>query len=76
MSPSWFARCFRDVTGKPVHSYVRDRRLEPAREMIEASDISLGEIAYITGFSDHAQMTRLFAKRFGVPPSKWKAERS
>ncbi len=76
MSPSWFARCFRDVTGRPVHTYVRDRRLERARNMIENSTDSLAMIAHEFGFSDHAHMTRLFSKRYGMSPSRWKAERS
>ncbi|SNT42610.1 helix-turn-helix domain-containing protein [Jannaschia aquimarina] len=76
MSPSWFAQSFRDVMGKPVHGYVRERRLERARILLGRRGLPIQHIAYACGFSDQAHLTRAFKARFGVTPAKAREEMS
>ena len=64
MSPSWFQHCFRAATGRPVHAYVRERRLERARILVLEGSLPLQQIAHTTGFADASHLGRAFKARF------------
>ena len=52
--------------------YMRKMRIEKARQLIETSNHSLTEIAYLTGFSDQAHFSRIFKQYTGQRPSDFK----
>jgi hypothetical protein len=52
--------------------YVRKLRIEKAITLIEKTDYSLTEIAYLTGFSDQSHFTRIFKKQTGKTPTFYK----
>ena len=70
MSPSWFRECFHAATGRPVHAYVRERRLERARLMLAERRLSIARIAHACGFADQSHLTRAFKRCFGVTPGQ------
>ena len=70
MSPSWFQHCFHAATGRPVHTYVRERRLERARILILNARLPLQQIAHACGFADASHMGRAFKARFGTTPGR------
>jgi len=43
--------------------YIRKLRVEKAIKLLETTDYSFAEIAYLTGFSDQSYFTRIFKKR-------------
>jgi hypothetical protein len=49
--------------------YIRKQRIEKAIQLLHASQHSLSEIAYLTGFSDQSHFTRIFKKQTGESPS-------
>ena len=49
--------------------YIRKLRIEKAINLIESTDYSLSEIAYLTGFSDQSHFNRIFKKQTGQNPS-------
>ena len=51
-------------------------RRELAQNYIDDSQLSIGEIAYLLGFSDQANFTRAFKRWFGAPPSDWRRRKS
>ncbi len=51
-----------------IASYVRERRLLRARELILTGELSVSEIADAVGFSDYNYFLRAFKKRYGVSP--------
>lgn len=55
----------------PVH-IIRDLRLARAKELLRATDLTVSEIAFQSGFNDPSYFTRLFSKEFGGTPSEWK----
>lgn len=71
-SRAHFLRMFRSATGSTPHRYLRDRRLEAARDRLATGSESIIEIAYGAGFSSHSHLTRLFHERFGVTPSEFR----
>ncbi|MEM8753947.1 MAG: helix-turn-helix domain-containing protein, partial [Pseudomonadota bacterium] len=53
-----------------VAGRIREARLTAARdELAERAGVRVASVAYGVGFSDHAQFTRLFRRRFGLAPS-------
>lgn len=72
LSISHFARCFRKSVGIPPHTYVKQRRVARAREMLSATNLPVAEIALVLGFSDQSHFTRRFREVTGVPPGAYR----
>lgn len=73
MSRSTLHRLFEAEGG--VQAYIRDRRLDAAREALLDADNRerIGALAERLGFSDSAHLSRLFRRRFGHTPSDCRA---
>jgi AraC family transcriptional regulator len=73
LSPYHFARQFKAATGLPPHQYVIMRRVERARELLQAgTDLSLAEVAARAGFSDQSQFSHHFKRLVGVTPGQFR----
>jgi AraC family transcriptional regulator len=73
LSAYHFARQFRKATGLPPHQYVILRRVERARQLLQAgTDLSLAEVAAHAGFSDQSQFSRHFKRLVGVTPGQFR----
>lgn len=60
-------RGFVDLFGEPVYGFVKSRRLEEARLMLEAGETSVAQVAYAFGYQPGHFSTE-FRKRFGISP--------
>ena len=73
LNPYHFARQFKAATGLPPHQYVILRRVERAKELLQAgTDMSLAEVALHAGFSDQSQFSRHFKRFVGVTPGQFR----
>lgn len=63
---------FRKMFGRPVFSYLKEYRLERARELIRGGGKSVTEVAYETGYSTLQHFSNEFRKKFGVNPGSLK----
>jgi AraC family transcriptional regulator len=73
LSAYHFARQFKKATGLPPHQYVIARRVERARQLLQArTGLSLAEVAAHTGFSDQSQFTHHFKRLVGVTPGQFR----
>ena len=75
LSPSHFARAFKETTGRAPHQYMLTLRLERARLLLAAQDATISDVAMRTGFADQAHFTRLFRRRYGVTPGAFMRDR-
>jgi AraC-like DNA-binding protein len=64
-----FARRFRDEVGVPPWAYVRSKRAERARRLLE-SGAPPAEVAHETGYADQPHLTRDLRERFGRTPGE------
>lgn len=65
---------FKDVNGT-VCQHIRDQRLIATRDLLaQGNEDNIADLAYRFGFSDHAQFSRLFKAKFGMPPSQFRAQ--
>jgi len=69
LSVSRFSEAFREHTGVSPMTYFTELRLQRACELLDTSDLRVGEIAQFLGFQDALYFSRLFRKHIGVPPS-------
>lgn len=76
LSEGFFIRAFRAAVGQTPHSYVIDRRVARARELLRTSRHDLREIALATGFSSHAHLSSTFRQRLGISPSRLRHDRT
>jgi AraC family transcriptional regulator len=73
LSPYHFARQFKAATGLPPHQYVIMRRVERAKQLLQAgTDLSLAEVAASAGFSDQSQFSQHFKRLVGVTPGQFR----
>jgi AraC-like DNA-binding protein len=64
------ARHFRAAFGTSPYRYLTLRRLDRAKDMIDAGR-SLADTAFACGFADQSHMTRQFKRAFGLSPARW-----
>ena len=73
LSACHFARQFKAATGLPPHQYVILRRVERAKQLLQAGpDLSLAEVALSAGFSDQSQFSHHFKRLVGVTPGRFR----
>jgi len=73
LNPYHFARQFKAATGLPPHQYVILRRVERAKQLLQAqTSLSLAEVAAHAGFSDQSQFSHHFKRLVGVTPRQFR----
>jgi AraC family transcriptional regulator len=73
LSAYHFARQFKAATGLPPYQYVIMRRVERARQLLQAAgDLSLAEVALHAGFSDQSVFCLHFKRLVGVTPRQFR----
>ena len=68
---SYLSRLFKKETGQTISNYIRDKKIETAKNMILYSDFSPSEIASILAFPSQSYFTEVFRKTTGVTPRKY-----
>src|SRR5215510_8491375 len=76
LSPHYFSRLFRVLTGETFGGYVRRRRLSIAAErlMREEPPPKLIDLALDCRYDSQEAFTRAFKDQFGVPPGAYRAQ--
>ena len=68
---SYLSRLFKKETGQTISNYIRDKKIETAKNMLLYSDFSPSEIASILAFPSQSYFTEVFRKTTGVTPRKY-----
>ncbi|MCI2957657.1 helix-turn-helix domain-containing protein [Agromyces atrinae] len=72
MSRRTFIRAFRASTGSTPAAWVRSRRLDEARHLLETSGLSIDQIAAACGFGNPVTLRQNFSAAFGSTPSNYR----
>lgn len=67
-----FKRRFRTATGYAPVDYVLALRIEEAKQLLEQERVSVEEVAAQVGYADPAAFRRLFVRRVGVSPARYR----
>jgi AraC family transcriptional regulator len=72
LSPCYFLRVFRTVTGQSPTQYVMNARLRAAADDLLTTRAPVSEIALRTGFNDISHFNASFRSMFGRSPTHWR----
>ncbi|BCG60015.1 AraC family transcriptional regulator [Paenibacillus sp. URB8-2] len=71
-SLSAFKRDFQAIFNTSPLRWIRNRRLDIAKEMLLLTSLSVTDVCFSTGFESVAHFSKVFKERFGVSPSTCK----
>ncbi|MDB4292935.1 response regulator [Maribacter sp.] len=72
LSRSQLYRKIKALTGQTANEFLKNIRLEKAKEMISTTNDSMGEISFKVGFSSPSYFTSCFKTHFGILPTEVK----
>lgn len=72
MSRRSFVRVFRASTGTAPAAWVRSRRLDEARRLLETTDLAVERVAAACGFGSAVTLRQNFASAFGSTPTGYR----
>lgn len=79
MSRTTFYKKFKSLTGMAPIEFVRDMRLQRAKQFLDAGGNNVADVAYLVGFANPKYFSTCFKEKYRVSPSeylKMKAEQS
>jgi transcriptional regulator GlxA family with amidase domain len=74
-SLSTFRRDFQKIYGSTPSRWLREKRLDYCRHLLETTQANIEEVAYEGGFVSRTHFIRCFHDRFGVTPSGFRKSR-
>ena len=72
LSPYYFSRTFKEVTGFHFTEYLNNVRIKEAKKLLLSSGLAVNEIAAATGFNSNTHFGRVFKQITGCSPSAYK----
>ena len=68
----YLAKIFKQETGKSVNEYIRNVRIEKAKELLLKEHIKINEIVTATGFNNPQSFYTIFKKYVGMAPGEYR----
>ncbi len=76
LSPFHFARQFKRATGKTLHEFVLECRVEAAKRLLRRPELSVGQIAGEAGFAQQSHLAAHFKRATGLSPRAFRQRRA
>lgn len=74
VSASYLSRLFKQETGVSVSGYIREQKIEVAKNLLRFSDYSMIDIANRLSFSSQSHFIQQFREIVGMTPKKYRDE--
>lgn len=68
----YLSKLFRKHTGTNFTEYLTQLRVDYAKKLLAAGEMSVKEVAYAAGFNSQSYFSKIFKKYTGVAPSEYK----
>jgi AraC-like DNA-binding protein len=72
VSPSRASHIIKELFGKPWRELLVDSRIERARRLLRQEGLTVTEVALLCGYEDPNTFCRIFRKRVGTSPGRWR----
>jgi len=72
MSARTFNRRFREETGQAPGMWIRQRRIDRARELLESRDLPVDEVARLSGLGTGGNLRHHLRRGMGISPSSYR----
>ncbi|PQP87266.1 AraC family transcriptional regulator [Paenibacillus sp. AR247] len=69
-----FKRDFQAIYNTSPLKWVRNRRLDKAKELLTETVLSVTDVCFSTGFENIAHFSKVFKEKFGLPPSEFRRQ--
>lgn len=76
ITPCWFIKKFKEITGLTPAQYILKVRLNAAKNLLRYSKYNVSETAESVGYDNAFYFSRLFTKHFGISPSEFRKEQT
>lgn len=73
-SPAYLTNLSQSYTGRTVKSWIIERRMVKARQLLKETAQSIKKIAETAGYADAGYFTRQFRQLHGMTPKKWRGD--
>ncbi len=71
LHPSYLSKLFKNETGITISTYIQQRKIETAQNMLKYSDYTPAQVASILAFPTQSYFIEVFKKRVGMTPKKY-----
>lgn len=72
LTPSAFSRRFRAAIGVSPLEFLMEKRFDTARQLLLETNLTIDTLATRSGFSSGFYFSRLWTKRFGIAPARFR----
>lgn len=62
---------FNHLFKKSVNQYIKDVRMDKAKDLMENSDLNITEITYKIGINSRSYFSKIFKEKFGISPKSY-----
>ena len=62
---------FKHLYGTSVNQYIKNARMELARELMESTGLNITEITYKIGINSRSYFSKLFKQRYSMTPQQY-----
>ena len=73
-NPSYFSRLIKEKIGKSFSSYVKEKRIMNAKELLIDTNQKIDDVIYSVGYKDKKLFYKHFEEFFGMSPGKYRKE--
>ncbi|WP_108424481.1 AraC family transcriptional regulator [Flagellimonas amoyensis] len=74
MGYSTFRKKFKQINGHSPNQYLLNLRLERAQNLLNMTALNISEIGHQVGFDNVFYFSKLFKKKYGISPKKYRME--
>lgn len=72
LSPKYFSRIFKEITGKGFNEFRIGLRIEVAKQLLREGDYNISQIAYAVGYQNPDSFMKMFKRITGSTPSEYR----
>lgn len=72
VSPTYFSRAFKAAFAETPHQYLMSRRMERAKALLRAGELSVTEVCLAVGFTSLGSFSSQFRRVVGESPSAYR----
>ena len=72
LNRNYFGKKFKEEFGKTPQEFLMRYRMTKATELLEHTQLSVGEISCAVGYNDQLHFSRAFKNTYGISPRKWR----
>lgn len=62
---------FKEIYSKPIHSFLKDHKMNSARDMLDSKQYKVNEVAEKVGYTNVSHFIEAFKRKFGKTPKQY-----